>query len=41
MVLSDWLTDRSKLLKLIWVGYLASLVFIGLGVYVILRDLMD
>jgi hypothetical protein len=40
VALSDWLTDRSKLLKLIWVAYLASLVFIGLGVYLILRDLM-
>jgi hypothetical protein len=41
VALSDWLTDRSKLLKLMWLGYLVSLVFIGVGVFLILRDLLS
>jgi len=38
--LRDWLTDRTKLVKLTFLAYITSLVFIGIGVYLILRDLI-
>ncbi len=35
----DILTDREKLMKLIWLGFISSLVFIGIGLYLIVADI--
>ena len=40
MALLDILHDREKLMKLMWVGFLASLVFMGIGFYIMIRDLL-
>lgn len=40
MPLTDLLTDRRKLTILFWVGFVSSLFFIGLGLYIIVRDLL-
>ena len=36
MTLEDILSDRQKMMKLFWIGMIASLVFIGIGVVYIL-----
>ena len=38
MSLEDLLRDRSFMMKMIWLGFLASLVFIGIGLFIIVRD---
>lgn len=38
--LLDILQDRVKLLKLFWVAFWASLVFLGIGYALILMDLV-
>ena len=38
--LLDFLHDRVKLLKLFWIGFLAGLVFMGIGYALILLDLV-
>lgn len=38
MALLDILRDREKLMKLVLVGFLASLVFMGLGFFIMLKD---
>lgn len=38
--LLDILHDRVKLLKLFWIGFWASLVFLGVGYALILLDLV-
>ena len=40
MALLDILQDREKLMKLMWLGFLASLVFIGIGFYIVVRDVI-
>ncbi|HEX9907594.1 MAG TPA: hypothetical protein VGB78_03895 [Thermoplasmata archaeon] len=40
MVLEELLQDKSRLLKLVWIGFIMSLVFIGIGVYYILAELV-
>lgn len=39
MALLDILTDREKLMKLVWLAFISSLVFIGIGLYFIITDL--
>lgn len=39
MALLDFLHDRVKLLKLFWIAFWASLVFLGIGYALILADL--
>ncbi len=37
MTLEELLRDRTKMMKLFWIGFIASLVFIAIGaVYIIL-----
>jgi hypothetical protein len=40
MALLDMLHDRQTMLKLVWVAFISSLVFIAIGVVVILQDLL-
>jgi len=40
LALLDILQDREKLMKLMWLGFLASLVFIGIGFYIVVRDVI-
>jgi hypothetical protein len=37
----DILQDREKLMKLMLLGFLASLVFIGIGFFIMIRDVMS
>lgn len=39
MAFFDFLHDRKTMLKLIWVAFISSLVFIGIGLVLILQDL--
>jgi hypothetical protein len=39
LTLEDLLRDRTKMLKLFWLGFIMSLVFIGIGVVYILMAL--
>ncbi len=41
MALIDILQDREKLMKLMLLGFLASLVFIGIGFFIMIRDVMS
>ena len=41
MALMDILQDREKLMKLMLLGFLASLVFIGIGFFIMIRDVMS
>lgn len=40
MAISDILSDRVKLLKLFWMAFWVSLVFLGIGYFLILQDLL-
>lgn len=40
MPLSDLLQDRAFLMKMIWLGFVSSLVFIAIGLYIIIRDIV-
>lgn len=40
MALLDLLHDREKVAKLIWLGYITSLVFIAIGVFLIMTNLL-
>ncbi len=39
MSLEDLLRDREFMAKVLWIGYIGSLVLIGIGLFVILRNL--
>ena len=39
MALLDMLHDRQTMLKLVWVAFISSLVFIAIGAMMILQDL--
>lgn len=39
MSLEDLLRDREFIMKMVWIGFLASLVFIAIGAYVIILEL--
>lgn len=39
MALLDMLHDRQAMLKLVWVAFISSLVFIAIGAVMILQDL--
>jgi hypothetical protein len=41
VALMDILQDREKLMKLMLLGFLASLVFIGIGFFIMIRDVMS
>ncbi len=38
MAFLDFLKDRAKVLKLVWIGFIASLVFMGIGFVLMLRE---
>ena len=40
MALIDILRDREKMAKLVWIGFISSLAFIAIGVYLMMRDLL-
>ena len=40
MSLEDLLRDREFLMKIIMLGFLASLVFIAIGVFVVFSDIL-
>jgi hypothetical protein len=40
LTLEDLLRDRTKMLKLYWIGLISSLVFIGIGIYFIIMELL-
>lgn len=40
MRLSELLGDRATLLKLFWLAFWVSLVFLGIGYFLILQDLL-
>lgn len=40
MSLEDRLRDPTFLTKLIWLGFIFSLVLMGLGLFVIMRDIL-
>ncbi len=40
MSLEDKLHDREFITKMMLVGFLASLVFIGIGLYIIIGDIL-
>ncbi|MBU0623355.1 MAG: PLDc N-terminal domain-containing protein [Candidatus Thermoplasmatota archaeon] len=40
MALIDILRDREKMAKLVWLGFISSLAFIAIGLYVIMKDLL-
>lgn len=40
MALTDLLRDRQFLMKVVMVAFLSSLVFIGIGAYFIIRELL-
>jgi hypothetical protein len=40
LTLDELLRDRSKILKLFWIGLISSLVFIGIGMVLIIMALM-
>jgi|GEM_PF-1378031 len=37
--LEDLMRDKQFMSRMVWIGYVASLVFIGIGAFFILRDL--
>jgi hypothetical protein len=39
LTLEELLKDRAKMMKLIWIGFISSLVFIAIGVVLILLEL--
>jgi len=39
MALLDMLHDRQTMLKLVWIAFISSLVFIAIGAMMILQDL--
>lgn len=41
MRISEILNDRNKLIKLYWIAWISSLVFIGIGVVIILSDIFS
>jgi hypothetical protein len=38
-LLEELLHDRQKMIKLIWIGFVSSLVFIGIGLVLILKEI--
>ncbi len=40
MSLKELLQDRQVMMKLIWVGFISSLVFIAIGIVIILREII-
>jgi hypothetical protein len=40
LTIEDLLRDRTKMLKLFWIGLISSLVFIGIGVFFIIMALV-
>ncbi len=39
MTIEDLLRNKEFMARMVWIGYLASLVFIGIGLYVILTEI--
>lgn len=40
MTIEELLRDRQKMMKLIWLGFMSSLVFIGIGLVLILMEIL-
>ena len=40
MTLEKLLHDRQKMMKLIWLGFISSLVFIGIGLVLIMMEIL-
>jgi len=40
MKLEELLQDRTTLVKLVWLAFVSSLVLIGIGLYIIIRDIV-
>ncbi len=40
MSLKDLMRDKEFLAKMVWLGYVASLVFIGIGAIFIIKELL-
>ncbi|MGQ9587101.1 MAG: hypothetical protein ACUVT7_01790 [Thermoplasmata archaeon] len=40
MKLEELLQDRTTLVKLVWLAFISSLVFIGIGLYIMIRDIV-
>lgn len=40
MTIEELLHDRQKMMKLIWLGFMSSLVFIGIGLVLILMEIL-
>ena len=40
MKLEELLNDRAKLIKIFWLGFITSIVFIGIGVVLILMEFL-
>ncbi len=39
MAFLDFLKDRAKVLKIAWLGFIASIVFIAIGFFLMIREL--
>jgi hypothetical protein len=39
LALFDILQDKAKLTKLVWLAYISSLAIMGIGLFIILKDL--
>lgn len=40
MSLEDLLRNRQFLMRMIWIGFFTSLVFIGIGMYIIVMNIL-
>jgi hypothetical protein len=40
VALIDILRNREKMAKLIWLGFISSLAFIAIGLFIIMKDLL-
>jgi len=40
LTIEELLRDRQKMMKLIWLGFMSSLVFIGIGLVLILMEIL-
>jgi hypothetical protein len=41
LTLEEMLQDRQKMMKLFWIGFISSLVFIAIGLVIIILEIVD
>lgn len=41
MTLEELLQDRQKMMKLFWIGFVSSLVFIAIGLVIIILEIAE